>query len=204
MTSFDRSLITEAVRLFEGRVISPTEADELCAKHRSREDFLGELWLRRGALARSPDLAASVERARKAAVDRADTGERAERAFYEGLFAQLDPSEPTAIYVPRWRGVASATRCLFRQTVPIPAAATHHPDDIDAAKVNAYADILLAGGVRHFVVSGGDNFHLALIRSVLEQDSGIRFDLVWHSNYLQMGEEGDWRLFDRWLRAHKD
>ncbi len=204
MTAFDRNLIAEAVRLFEGRIISAAEADELCAKHGSRENFLGELWFGRGSLARFPDLAASVERAQKAAAERAYTGDRAERAFYEGLFARLDPSEPTAIYVPRWRGVASATRCLFRQTVPIPASATHHPDDIDAAKVAAYADILLASGFRHFVVSGGDSFHRALIQSVLQQDSGIRFDLVWHSNYVQMGEERDWRLFWQWLGAFED
>jgi hypothetical protein len=27
---------------------------------------------------------------------------------------------------------------------------------------------------------------------------------VWHANYLQLGEEGDWRLFQQWLRAHED
>jgi len=88
--------------------------------------------------------------------------------------------------------------------VPIPAAATRHPDDIDAAKIAAYADILLASGIRHFVISGGDNFHLALIRCVLQQDPHIRFDLVWHSNYLQMGEEHAGGLFWRWLGAHEE
>lgn len=209
MTAFDRNLISEAVRLFEGRAISTAEAEELYTRHGSREDFLGELLFRRGSLARSRDLTASLERARNAAVERTQNfdplaGDRAERAFYEGLFARLDPSEPTAVYVPRWRGVANATRCLFRQSVPVPAAATHHPDDSDASKIAAYADILLASGGRHFVISGGDHFHLALLRSVLQRDSGIRFDLVWHSNYVQTGEEEVWRLFQQWLRAHRD
>jgi hypothetical protein len=209
MTAFDRNVIGEAVRLFEGRAISTVEADELYAKHGSREDFLAELWFRRGSLERSPDLAEIVARAREAARERADKfgplpGEDAERAFYEGLFARLDRSEPTAVYAPRQPGVGNATRCLFRQTVPVPASATRHPDDIDAAKIEAHADILLASGIRHFVISGGDNFHLALIQSVLQQDPGIRFDLVWHGDYLQMGEEGEWRLFQQWLRAHED
>ena len=151
-------------------------------------------------MARSPDLTMEVERARKSGSFAAD---RVERAFYEGLFARFDPSEPTAVYVPRWRGVANATRGLFRQTVAIPAAATHHPDDIDDARIAAYADILLGSRVRHFVISGGDDFHLALIQSVLQQDSGIRFDLLWHSNYLQMGEEHDWKLFEQWRRAQQ-
>jgi hypothetical protein len=201
MTGLDRNVVSEAVRLFEGRAISAAEADELCAKHRSREDFLGELWFRRGALARSPDLAAVVEKARKS---RPLIRGRIERAFYEGLFARIDPREATALYVPRWSGVAAATRCLLRQAIPIPATAAENPADLDAANIAAYADILLASGGRHFVVSGGDDFHFALIESVLQQDPEIRFDLVWHSNYLQMGEEYAGGLFWRWLRAHED
>jgi hypothetical protein len=209
MTVVDRDVISEAVRLFEGRAISAAEADELHAKYGSREDFLGELWFRRGSLARSPDLAEIVERARNAALQRDDKsgplpGDGAERGFYEDLFARLDRSRPAAVYVPRWAGVAGATRCLFPQTVPIPAAATRHPDDLDAAKIAFYADLLLASGFRHFVISGGDNFHHALVRNVLQQDSKIRFDLVWHSNYLQMGEVHAGGLFWRWLGAHKD
>src|SRR5437016_8809961 len=209
MTALDRNVVSEAVLLFEGRAISMTEADELCAKHGSREDFLAELWFRRGSLGRSPDLAELVERARKSALERAEkfdllTGEKAERAFYEGVFARLDPSKPTAIYAPRWRDMANATRCLFEQTVPVPATAIRHPDDSDVTKVARYADILLASGIRHFVVSGGDNFHLALIRSILQEDSGIRFDIVWHGNYVQTGEEQVWRLFQQWLRAQAE
>ena len=201
MTTFDRNMIGEAVRLFEGRAISTAEADALYAEHRSREDFLDELWFRRGSLARSPDLAATVEQALKSG---SLPGGRAERAYYEGLLSRLDPSEPIVIYVPRWSGVAAATRCLFRQTVPMPATAVHHPDQLDAVTIAAYADILLASGGRHFVISGGDNFHFALLQSVLQQDSRIRFDLVWHSNYLQMGEVHAGGLFWRWLRAHED
>src|SRR5258708_21616279 len=148
MTAFDRNVVSEAVRLFEGRAMATAEAAGLYAERGSREDFRAELWFSRGALARSPDLAALVERAQKSAGDRAQkfdllAGDRAERAFYEGLFARLDPSEPTAVYGPQWRGVANATRRLFRQTVPIPARATHNPDEGDATPVSPYAHILL-------------------------------------------------------------
>lgn len=198
MTALDRDLISDAVRLFEGRAISVAEADGISAEVGSREDFLETLWFRRGSLARSPDLAAAVARAQESG---ALVGDRIDQTFYEGLFARLDPNVPTALYVPRWRGVANATRCLFRQVVPIPAVADDHPDDIDAVKIASYTEILLASGGRHFVISGGNDFHLALIQSVLQHDARIRFDLLWHSNYLQLGDEADWRLFWRWLRA---
>jgi hypothetical protein len=198
MIRLDRSAVGEAVRLFEGHAISAAEADELCARHPSREDFLVELWLRRGALARCPELAAVVERAGK---NRSLASGGAEQTFYESVFASLDRHEPTALYVPRWHGVATATRCLFRQAVPIPPSPDRRPDDIGDAGIAAYTEILLTSGVRHFIISGGDAFHLALIRSVLQRDAGIRFDLVWHANYLQLGEEAPWRLFRQWLQA---
>ena len=196
----ERNIVREAVRLFEGRVVSDAEADQLRQSRRSREEFLGELWFRRGSLARHPDLAALVERGRTFA---SFAGGRAERNAYERLLAGLDPREPAAIHVPRWIGVSNATRYLFRQTIPMPATTALHPDDLDAANVAAYADILLASRCRHFVISGGDRFHLALVRSVLQQDEGIRFDLMWHGNYAQLGEEQVWQLFQQWLRAHE-
>ncbi|MBV8526080.1 MAG: hypothetical protein JOY71_28885, partial [Acetobacteraceae bacterium] len=201
MTTLDRKMVSEAVRLFEGRAISAAEADELRAECGSREDFLEELWFHRGSLARSPDLASAVGQARKY---RWFPGGRAERAFYEGVLARIDPSEAMALFVPRWGGVAAATQCLFTQAVPIPATATQHPDELGATDIASYANLLLASGGRHFVISGGDNFHLALIENVLQRDSRIRFDLVWHSNYLQMGEEHAGGLLWRWLRAHED
>ena len=227
VTAFDRKLIGEAVRLFEGRAVSDAEADKLRDRVRSREEFLEELWFRRGSLARLPDLAATIERAQGKLLASTDwdangettqsrdpaafTGDRieltsdsGERAFYERLLAALDAAEPTAIYVPRWRGVANSTRNLFRQTIPIPAAPSRHPDDIRPPKIAFYADLLLASRIRHFVISGGDIFHLALITSVLQQDPNIRFDVLWHSGYVQMGELHDWRLLCHWLSAVKD
>ena len=196
----DRNVIREAIRLFEGRVISEAAADRLRETRPTREEFLGELWFRRGALARHPDLGAIVERGR---IFASFAGGRAERNVYERLLAGLDPLQPTAIHVPRWVGVSNATRYLFHQTVAMPATSMLHPDDLDACNIAAYADILLASGCRHFVISGGDRFHLALVRSVRQQDSGIRFDLMWHGNYAQLGEEPVWKLFRQWLQAHE-
>ncbi len=200
MTILDRNIIADTVRLLEQRTISDADADRLCGEYKSRDVFLRELCVTRGFLARHPDVAAAIGRVRSTSRLQRDDA-RSRRGFYESAFAQLDPGEPVAVYVPRWRGVAAATRCLYRQSIPIPATRNKHPEDIDAAEIAVYADFLLASGCRHFVISGGDNFHLELIHQVLGKDPDIRFDLVWHSNYLQMGEEADWRQLRRWVHA---
>lgn len=59
-------------------------------------------------------------------------------------------------------------------------------------------------GCRHFVISGGDLFNLRLIEAVLALASETRFDQLWHSNFLQMGEPHDWNLLRHWLSALRD
>ena len=43
-----------------------------------------------------------------------------DRSQYATLLSRIDPNEPVAIYVPRWKGIVSSTRNLFSQCLPIP------------------------------------------------------------------------------------
>jgi hypothetical protein len=126
------------------------------------------------------------------------------RDFYTAAVRCLDPNTPTALYVPRWKGVAASTRNLFTQTLPFPENVDDHPADISAEDIKFLSNLLLASGCRHFVISGGDLFWIDVIRRVQWDNPSIRFDLLWHSNYLQMGESHDWNLFKNWLRAISD
>jgi len=126
------------------------------------------------------------------------------RGFYQRLTKSFDRDKPVGLYVPRWHGVAASTRALFDQTLPIPPGVSDHPDDITEEDIREYADMLVDSGCRHFVISGGDLFNLRIIDRVLERAPETRFDQLWHSNFLQMGEPHDWNLLRHWLVALRD
>ncbi|MEL7172155.1 MAG: hypothetical protein AAFN05_04205, partial [Pseudomonadota bacterium] len=131
--------------------------------------------------------------------------ERSERrSHYSRLLQSVDPARPLALYVPRWRGVALSTETLFDQTLPVPLGLEEHPDEIGPDDIAFLADVLLESRVRHFVVSGGDLFNLAIVRAVQDRAPDRRFDLLWHSNFLQMSEPHDWNLLRHWLQALRD
>lgn len=146
----------------------------------------------------APDLGLSP-RKRPAFVDF-----REEEAPYGNLLKNIDPEKPVALYVPRWKGVASSTFNLFPQRLPMPLTAEGHPDLITDVDIERYAQLLLHLGAKHYVVSGGDTFFIRIIQLIHKADPDVRFDLLWHSNYLQMGEAHDWELFKAWLYAHRE
>ncbi len=123
---------------------------------------------------------------------------------YDALLARIDPVLPVALYVPRWKGVASSTLNLFEQRLPIPLNSATPPETITDADISRYARLLLATGARHFVISGGELFFIRLIRAVHATSRAVRFDLLWHSNWVQMGEPHDWTLLRQWLAAWND
>lgn len=96
-----------------------------------------------------------------------------------------------------------STRMLFEQSVAITAPEVH-PNDIQDKDVSRITAGLLETGCRHFVISGGDLFWLNIIHKFRSLDLDVRFDLLWHSNYAQLGEPHDWHLWSHWLAAHKD
>ncbi|MBX9731705.1 MAG: glycosyltransferase [Sphingomonas sp.] len=120
---------------------------------------------------------------------------------YDALLARIDPALPVALHVPRWKGVASSTLNLFEQRLPIPLNSDTPPETITDADIVGYARMLLATGAQHFVISGGDLFFIRLIRAVHATSPAVRFDLLWHSNWVQMGEPADWAILRQWLAA---
>lgn len=125
----------------------------------------------------------------------------ARSVFYEKMTAELDINKPVGLYVPRWKGVALSTETVFDQSLPVPFGEKAHPDDITPDDIDFYANMLVATGCRHFVISGGDTFNLKIMEKVVAAAPDTRFDLLWHSNYLQMGEAHDWQLLRHWIRA---
>lgn len=128
--------------------------------------------------------------------------------FVEGklhrALGHLDPERPIGLFVPRWKGVAMSTRCLFDQWLAFPPTSDGHPDEITDHDIERFAAIILRSQGQHFVVSGGDLFWIDIIRKVRRERSAIRFDLLWHSNYAQMGESHDWKLWEGWLAALRE
>ncbi len=121
---------------------------------------------------------------------------------YSALLASIDPKQPVALHVPRWKGVTSFTLNLFQQRLPIPLLPSSPPELVNEDDVARYARMLLSTGASHFIVSGGDIFFIRIIRAVHRLAPEIRFDLLWHSNYIQMSEAGDWSTLKQWLALH--
>ena len=119
--------------------------------------------------------------------------------YYSHLYEKFDTDKPIAIYVPRWRGVAMSTQSLFEQCLQIPQEMDGHPDAVTGEHIEQYAEIILASGGRHFVISGGSLFNILILHRVLQRDPSIRFDLLWHSNYLYMSDAQDWNILKHWL-----
>ncbi|MEM6678260.1 MAG: hypothetical protein AAF675_10345 [Pseudomonadota bacterium] len=145
------------------------------------------------------DAAAEASAPPASSADEAHSSEAA-----QGGAGSVILDEPVAIYVPRWRGVALSTQTLFRHALAVPERAQTHPNDITEQDIAHHAQRLLNTGARHFVISGGDLFNLKIIDAVQAERPEVRFDLLWHSNYLQMGEAHDWNLLRHWLQALRD
>lgn len=124
-----------------------------------------------------------------------------DRYQYADLLPRIDPTKPVALHVPRWKGVTSSTLNLFDQVLPIPLFSSTPPEGVTDNDITRYSNLLLSTGARHFVISGGDTFFIRLIRAVQRSAPEARFDLLWHSNWVQMGEPHDWATLKRWLDA---
>ena len=136
-------------------------------------------------------------------VDRVST-DKLEALLVE-IFAKpassLRQSRTLATYVPRWAGVSSATLGLFDRCLPVPLSASQAPWTITQKEIEAYAAAISALPIETLVISGGDAFTLNLLKEVQLRRPDIDGRLLWHSNFLQMGEEHDWKRFKLWLDA---
>jgi hypothetical protein len=106
-----------------------------------------------------------------------------------------------ALYTPRWKGVSAATTNLFPCVLPIPFTPDMHPDQLTDAIIGEIADAIVASPFGTIVISGGDSAFVRIFRECRRRKPSLRTMLLWHSSYMQMGEEHDWRLMMPWLAA---
>jgi hypothetical protein len=110
-------------------------------------------------------------------------------------------AQTLALHVPRWRGVSASTTNLFERRLPVPLLEAEHPDSVSRTDINIYAEAISALPITKLVISGGDPFMLALLRRVRAIRSDIDGRLLWHSNFLQIGDAHDYKLMEMWISA---
>ncbi len=106
-----------------------------------------------------------------------------------------------ADFVPRWLGVSNSTRVLFDHLYPVPADPNVYPASLTDEQISQHADVLAASGVRRVIFSGGDEMHYRLMLALRARDPSIRFDLVFHGNFVQLQDPYVWSIFNLWLGA---
>ena len=127
---------------------------------------------------------------------------RDQRTFVEQARARR--VETVAVFVPRWLGVSNSTRVLFENTYPVPAEPSIAPASLSDEEIAQHADVLTSSGVRRIVFSGGDEMHYRLMLAIRERDPSMRFDLVFHGNFVQLQDPYVWSIFNLWLGASRD
>lgn len=108
-----------------------------------------------------------------------------------------------AVATPRWKGVCAATKNLFSKVLLVPESPDHHPDQVNDALIDFAATKIIESNLPNVVFSGAELFYLEIARRVRARNPAIRFFNLWHSNYLQTGENHDWQLFREWLSSNK-
>ncbi len=104
-----------------------------------------------------------------------------------------------AVHCPRWLGVTNSTAALFEHLLPVPESPDQEPYGLTQAELQAYANVILESGVGHVVFSGGDDAYFRLMRLVHKANASIRFDVLWHGNYVQWSDDYTWRTLTAWM-----
>ena len=118
--------------------------------------------------------------------------------------SSLRQSQTLATHVPRWVGASSATVNLFDRCLPFPISASRTPETVSQKEIETCAAVISTLPIKTLVISGGDPFALKLLKEVRLRRKDIDGRLLWHSNFLQMGEEHDWKLLKLWLDAARE
>ena len=104
-----------------------------------------------------------------------------------------------AACVPRWRGVTASTLAIFDNVVFFPGNAEREPGAIQAEEIEAFSQAIADKAPRHFIVSGGDAFMQKVAQRLGEIAPAIEIHLLWHSNFLQLGDGHDAALLMDWI-----
>jgi hypothetical protein len=129
---------------------------------------------------------------------------KAQRAFIEDTEARRLTT--AAVFVPRWLGVTASTHVLFDGAAafyPVPPEKSDSPWEVTDAQIQQHANALAASGVNHVIFSGGDEIHHRLMLALRERDASMRFDMVFHGNFVQLTEEYVWKIFNLWIDASR-
>lgn len=117
------------------------------------------------------------------------------------ILADTPVRDTLALYTPRWKGVTAATINLFPCALPIPFTPDMHPDQLTDLMIGEIADAIVASPFGTIVISGGDPAFVRIFEECRRRKPALRIMLLWHSSYMQMGEQHDWRLMMPWLAA---
>jgi hypothetical protein len=112
-----------------------------------------------------------------------------------------DQRHVVAVCAPLWRGVTAATESLFDHVVHLPRSADGHPDDLSDDELDVASRMLLECEARHVVLSGADIAQFRLAERLKRLDRTIRCDVLWHSTYVQLREDGQWTSFNAIIAA---
>jgi hypothetical protein len=117
-----------------------------------------------------------------------------------GRVARTKPSV-VAIHCPRWLGITSATEKLFDCCYRVPQTADIEPSQLPRAEVIRQASVLVESGVKHIVISGGDQSHQLLARTLKSLAPDITIDVLWHGSYFQLSNDYEWNSLKGWIEA---
>ena len=106
-----------------------------------------------------------------------------------------------AVTCPRWLGVTSSTRGVFEHVYHVPARREDDPYTVNNETLQHHAEVILATGTDHVVLSGGDEFQVRLLRMLKAASPGLRVDLFYHASYVQFCEDYTWSNFKLWVEA---
>lgn len=126
----------------------------------------------------------------------------AERQYIDLLKAQH--ARVVAVHCPRWLGVSSSTRSLFKHCYHVPQDPSREPRSLTPDEIRRHAAILAASEVPNVVFSGGDEAHFEIAMELKRLRPSTRVDLFWHGGYFHVGEDYDWHILKLWLNAVRD
>jgi len=142
-----------------------------------------------------------------------DVGDIEPRNLSSGRFIQnptavLSPHHPSgrdviATCCPKWRGVTSSTMQLFGNVFMLPARIDRSPQDLTPHEIQYAAEAIADREPHCVVISGGDEAFAALASAIKLLRPVTKIYLLWHSNFLQLGESYDLRLLASWIHNYR-
>lgn len=142
-------------------------------------------WIRRLVSARAPDAGAPFAWSWAQTAGADETG-LCTLADDDPFFGKLLAQRPDAVTVvhPNWRGVRSSAENLFDCRLYI--------DTLSESEAVRLAQGLAEAHVTRVVFQGMPLTHGRLVRALARYSPKTRLFVIWHGNFMQLGESADW------------